>query len=87
MLRLECDVLRELRDERPVEREDRLLLVAFAERLPLLERLRALLRAPRRLAGLVPARLERLLAARRALGRTPVSLSSAVSSAVWRLTS
>src|SRR5438477_9006685 len=34
---------------RPVEREDRLLLVAFAERLPLLERLRALLRAPRRL--------------------------------------
>ena len=59
-------MLRELRDERPVEREDRLLLVAFAERLPLLERLRALLRAPRRLAGLVPARLERLLAARRA---------------------
>src|SRR5205823_5624918 len=92
VLRLERDrevSVRDFRDERPVERGDRLLLVAFAVRLRLLERLRLLLRDPRRLAALGPARLERVPAARGAGGRIPASLSSAlssaVSSAVWLL--
>src|SRR3989449_6333539 len=94
VLRLERDhevAVRDFRDERPVEREERLVLVAFAVRLRLLERLRLLLRDPLRLAALGPARLELVPAARGAGGRIPVSLSSAlssaVSSAVWRLTS